>query len=99
MGLQVSWRTSHPRQHRRHLITECRYNYERPTGVRTCRLDAESDIYLYPCVEPEDQRLSPYVAMWLLAWGASMNIQKVRLHLIRCRPTRHRPPPRHCRRR
>ena len=24
----------------------------------------------------EDQRLSPYVSEWLLAWGASMNIQR-----------------------
>ena len=34
-----------------------------------------SDRYVYKCYLEEDRRLSPYIPVWLLAWGASMNIQ------------------------
>ena len=30
---------------------------------------------MYKCEECEDERLSPYIPEWLLAWGANMNIQ------------------------
>jgi hypothetical protein len=41
-----------------------------------CRPLAGTNRYEYRTVRKEDQRLSPYVAEWLLAWGASMNIQR-----------------------
>ena len=37
-------------------------------NISTDRYEIRSD-------QPEDQRLSPYVPLWLLAWGASMNVQ------------------------
>jgi len=36
----------------------------------------QTNRYEYRTVCKEDQRLSPYMAEWLLAWGASMNIQR-----------------------
>ena len=38
-------------------------------------LDPTSDRYIYRADEEEDRRLSTYVPLWLLAWGANMNIQ------------------------
>ena len=40
-----------------------------------CKLDAASDRYEYRTEAEEDLRVSPYVPLWLLAWGANMNIQ------------------------
>jgi hypothetical protein len=40
------------------------------------KVDPQTNRYEYRTVRKEDQRLSPYVAEWLLAWGASMNIQR-----------------------
>ena len=40
-----------------------------------CKLDAASDRYEYRTEGEEDLRISPYVPLWLLAWGANMNIQ------------------------
>ena len=39
------------------------------------RLNSETDRYEYRTLLSEDQRLSPYIPLWLLATGASMNIQ------------------------
>jgi len=58
---------------------QCRYGYPR----RRCNADcwqAEHAVngsrrYEYRCEKQEDERLSPYVPEWLLATGASMNIQ------------------------
>ena len=53
---------------------ECRYLYP-----RTIRDDwgynADTDRNEYPTFDAVDAKLSPYVAEWLLAWGAGMNIQ------------------------
>lgn len=40
-----------------------------------CKLDTEADRYEYTTILKEDERLSTYVPLWLLAWGANMNIQ------------------------
>ena len=39
------------------------------------KYNVTTDRYEVRADEPEDQRLSPYVPLWLLAWGASMNVQ------------------------
>jgi len=39
------------------------------------RLNTEIDRYEYLTVLKEDERLSTYVPLWSLAWGANMNIQ------------------------
>ena len=39
------------------------------------RLNDESQRYEYRTEKKEDERLSPYVPLWSLAWGANMNIQ------------------------
>ena len=39
------------------------------------QLDTEADRYEYTTILKEDERLSTYVPLWLLAWGANMNIQ------------------------
>ena len=38
-------------------------------------LEPESERYIYRTDEEEDQRLSTFVPLWLLAWGANMNVQ------------------------
>ena len=43
--------------------------------ARTIILNAETDRYEYRTELAEDQRLSPYIPLWSLAWGANMNIQ------------------------
>jgi hypothetical protein len=43
-----------------------------PNGYR---YNSETDRYEYRTLLPEDTRLSPYIPLWLLATGASMNIQ------------------------
>lgn len=58
------------------VIDECKYGYPRPIGVTSTQLNPETDRYEYRCTEEEDRRLSPYVALWSLAWGAGMNIQR-----------------------
>ena len=47
-----------------------------PNGepVRVWR-NPETDRYEYRTELPEDERLSPYLPLWSLAWGANMNIQ------------------------
>ena len=40
------------------------------------KIDPKTGRYEYDCVHEEDERISPYVPEWLLAWGASMNIQR-----------------------
>ena len=39
------------------------------------RLNTEIDRYEYLTILQEDERLSTYVPLWSLAWGANMNIQ------------------------
>ena len=34
-----------------------------------------TDRYKYRTEHEEDRRLSPYIPLWLLGWGANMNIQ------------------------
>ena len=38
-------------------------------------LNVETDRYEYLTILEEDERLSTYIPLWLLAWGANMNIQ------------------------
>ena len=60
----------------RHIL--CTLRQVSATGQRTARLLAhctETDRYIYRTTHTEDQRLSTYVPVWLLAWGANMNIQ------------------------
>ena len=60
----------------------CKVGYPRPIweaadlarGVMV-RLNDESQRYEYRTEKKEDERLSPYVPLWSLAWGANMNIQ------------------------
>jgi hypothetical protein len=47
-----------------------------PRNTEGCQIDPKTGRYEYDCVHEEDERISPYVAEWLLAWGASMNIQR-----------------------
>ena len=55
---------------------ECKYGYPRPLHLdKNPSRDEETDRNLYECRYPEDERLSPYVPLWLLAWGANMNVQ------------------------
>lgn len=43
---------------------------------RKPQLDPATDRYTYEMRVPaDDDRLSPYVPLWLLAWGASINVQ------------------------
>ena len=50
--------------------------YPRPLHLdKSPSKDEETDRNLYECRYPEDERLSPYVPLWLLAWGANMNVQ------------------------
>ena len=62
--------------------TICKYNYPRKMyprvedgGPEMPTLNTTTDRWDNECYEPEDGRLSPYVPLWLLASGASMNIQ------------------------
>jgi len=54
----------------------CKYGYPRRFPVPKTELNVETDRYEYRCTEEEDSRLSPYVPLWSLAWGAAMNIQR-----------------------
>ena len=42
---------------------------------RYVRFNDESNRYEYRVEHEEDLRISPYVPLWLLAWGANMNVQ------------------------
>ena len=57
----------------------CKYNYPRQRYVEGHDvfplLNVATDRWDQECFEEEDGRLSPYVTEWLLASGASMNIQ------------------------
>ena len=59
---------------------DCKYGYPRRSncerGTTGCAINPATGRYEYDCEYDEDVRLSPYVAEWLLAWGASMNIQR-----------------------
>ena len=57
-------------------IGECKYGYPRRCHVTSTELNADTNRYNYKCSLPEDTRLSPYVPLWALAWGAGMNIQR-----------------------
>ena len=61
-------------------IEYCKYLYPRPLcdPVGGYQLSAETNRYEYRTLQAEDQWLSPYVPLWLLATGASMNMQCVR---------------------
>jgi len=48
---------------------ECKYGYPRDVWQEDAAAAVDA------ATLPEDQRLSPYVPLWLMAWGASMNIQ------------------------
>lgn len=67
-------------QSRGEKCDECKYGYPRRSNSERkttgCVINPASGRYEYNCEYDEDQRLSPYVAEWLLAWGASMNIQR-----------------------
>ena len=59
-------------------------------------LDSKTDRYIYRTDEEEDRRLSTYVPLWLLAWGANMNVQYCTTagflsYIAKCAPPR--PPP------
>ena len=60
-------------------IDHCKYLYPRPIYAQGSTVfpayNSSTDRYNQACFEPEDARLSPYVPLWLLAWGGSMNIQ------------------------
>ena len=56
-------------------IDYCKYLYPRPICDAAYQLSAETNRYEYRTEQPEDQWLSPYVPLWLLATGASMNMQ------------------------
>ena len=58
-------------------IEYCKYLYPRPLcdPVGGYQLSAETNRYEYRTLQAEDQWLSPYVPLWLLATGASMNMQ------------------------
>lgn len=62
-------------------IDYCRYDYPRPRtdiGVTPAyTVHPSSGRYTYPCTQPEDENLSPYVPEWLLAYGAAMNVMYV----------------------
>ena len=61
----------------------CKYLYPRHILDRTdedgapvmYEKNSETDRFDYRTTKEEDQRLSPYIPLWLLATGASMNIQ------------------------
>ena len=55
----------------------CKYLYPRPrcSAAESPRFNVDKDRYEYTCEHDDDERLSPYVPLWLLAWGASMNVQ------------------------
>ena len=56
--------------------TNCKYGFPRPRHTSSIpEKDIETNRYMYKCEECEDERLSPYVPEWLLAWGANMNVQ------------------------
>jgi len=55
---------------------ECKGGY--PRNLRdTLTHNDDTKRYEYTCLEKEDQRISPYVTLWLLAWGANVNVQYV----------------------
>jgi hypothetical protein len=68
--------------------TDCKYGYPRRVWARDelqpgadgelvyAKIDKQTDRYQYRTELPEDERLSPYVPEWLLAWGASINVQR-----------------------
>ena len=69
-------------------LAACRYGYPRELFRATnaddvdedgnllmYKLNGDGDRYIYRAVLEEDVRISPYVPLWLLATGASMNIQ------------------------
>ena len=56
-------------------IDYCKYLYPRPLSEAAFQLSAETNRYEYRTLQAEDQWLSPYVPLWLLATGASMNMQ------------------------
>ena len=43
--------------------------------LKRVQLDEQGERYEYRAELEEDLRISPYVPLWLLAWGANMNIQ------------------------
>ena len=56
-------------------VDSCKYGYPRRLGVTETELNTETSRYEYKCAEEEDRKLSPYIPLWSLAWGASMNVQ------------------------
>jgi hypothetical protein len=57
-------------------IPECKYGYPRRSPVAHTTLNTDTNRYDYKSTLEEDTRLSPYVPLWFLAWGAGMNIQR-----------------------
>jgi hypothetical protein len=53
---------------------KCKYMYPRDFLGDACCYNATTDRYDYRTELEEDRRLSPYVPLWLLATGASMNV-------------------------
>ena len=56
----------------------CKYLYPRPVcpQAQSPRLNLVTERFELTCeIAEEDERLSPYVPEWLLAWGGGMNIQ------------------------
>ena len=62
-----------------HKLDHCKGGYPRPYRSELV-LNDETKKYEYPCIEEEDTRISPYVPLWLLAWGANINVQFCILH-------------------
>ena len=49
----------------------CKYGYPRKRCSKTQELDPITKRYNYRCEKREDERLSPYIPLWLLATGAT----------------------------
>jgi hypothetical protein len=57
-------------------LASCKYGVPQDVHLDAApALSLDTDRYIYRCEHEEDRRLSPYVAEWLLAWGASINVQ------------------------
>ena len=60
----------------RRLWTEAQLRERDHRGeLKRVQLDEQGERYEYRAELEEDVRISPYVPLWLLAWGANMNIQ------------------------
>ena len=56
-------------------VEECKHGYPCSRNFGGCKIDPTTVRHEYTCECDEDERLSPYDAEWLLAWGASARYQ------------------------